>query len=733
MATKEMFIKDRSYQFEQSVPNLVDMNISKVSPYKENDVASTLGSVITKYADTATKINQAGEASRLKTELSSLENEFKIKYLANPNAFNTEEGRQQIATAYNDVIGKKKALLGESKVKMTAEQYADVNGFFKQQTSNTVFNTQKDINQSFVKETVDNITLGSEMTMNALLQEDDELLRDNMMSDMLKDMGNLKMLGIDPTKMQLDYVVTAQQKITEQEVKKNIVDNFTNPRYFQRDSAGNVQYADPPYNTVPLIDVFAKQRDLMDLQNGYLSDDAVRQSAKEVAKQIGINEEDAFNIIRNNREGEWMKSASRMSAEIRNQYTANEAKFMRYEEQKFQNRMKEQLEFQNSDQVTQAQRLARYNGSSVDVYNTVDPSTGATLISTLTEGRIPDVQTGLQQGFKPSNMIKPAEAKNVAISIMNINTEEDAQSLARTLKASYGDENRYTPEMELAVYTDVAGEITSPSVTPKLIQNVANGDAQATKRLLSYKQMANYTLPYGYNNNKGELFTGNAQVDKQVMQNLLNNQEDFVSIPKGYSTPDQQIEYIYQKARSDKKLMTKIKDLQSTIKTETNKVPFVNVSSNTNSGSPAMNIYTREIDTSYDKINVNKLYDKKNTQAQNEAAQRIQDNASQNNTDRFIDTGAGQKQATHKLIKEGKIKIQDFNTQSSQSSDIINSFKATLSPTTLTGQPNPTYDKQAYDMLKQQYINGYRNGTYDVTDVPTFLQYDSDINKLMEE
>lgn len=723
MATKEFFIKDRSYSFEKSVPNLIDMNLSKVTPYKQNDWASGLSKTVMNYAKTAQDVEQRGEVTRLKTEITNLENEFKTKYLSNPNAFNNEENRAQIANAYNGVIAQKKQILQDGKVKLSDTQYQDVDSFFRQQTSNTVFKTQTDINQSYVKEAVDKTVLGADMAMEALLQEDDSELRNQIMTGVLEDYNNLKYLGVDVAKMQLDYAATAQEKLTEVEVKKNIVDNFTNPRYFKKDSNGNIEYLDPPYNTVPVIDVVAKQRDLMGLQRTFLSDAACKQAGDEIAKATGINPQDAFNYVRNRREGEWMKASVKLKGDLDHYSQLQEAKAIRFEEQ-------QRLALQNKILTLQAgDDTMKINAIVDDTVPTnkalwYTDANGRTTMEIASNGAFKTPKEMFDSGITV-DLLPKAQAQNMSrFFVDSSTTAEGLANFSQTMRTNIMSDE-FTPQEKRANAQQLALNINNPYATTDAILAVAEGDERTTKRMVTLLNTPNLNLQTGYGNKSTDMLTQNPVIDQALLKDMMSNSEDYgLTIPDNIKDTPEMISFMTRKYREDSTVRSNVDRERAIIAKQTIKAPMAKLDINVGMGTQAYQIVTNNEKQSFYKTKLPDLMGKHQNQENVDAVfGRINSNVKED-----IALPHAQRSRIKKNIDAGLWKVSDINNPNYSEYGV--SLNTLLQPTNADGTKNLRYDQEAYNMVKQEFINGFKSGKYHPLDVPEVFSDDPDISSL---
>lgn len=316
-----MFINTTGLEIEKSIPALVGIDFSGVRG-KSPDF--NIGEVVSNIADKSKAITSKQNFLNLKSQLDKVEAEYNQKYLADPNAFATEENRNVIVSAYNDLVEQKKSLLASAKSTMGADQYNQLSDYFKRTTYDSLKETQYKINVGHIKNTTDNVILESSNILETLTTISDPQLRDERVGDALDLMGSLKDIGVDPKQMQLEYVVNAQKRLTDFEVNTNII-NSVDERFWLRDKNGNVVRDS---NGNPYMDNAKKNTALMALQHTFLGDKQITAAAKEVSKKIGVDLETAKAYIKNNREGDWLKIAQNARSQFATEDSAIQAKLI---------------------------------------------------------------------------------------------------------------------------------------------------------------------------------------------------------------------------------------------------------------------------------------------------------------------------------------------------------------------------------------------------------------------
>lgn len=316
-----MFINTTGLEVEKQIPALRGIDMSG---FQKTGAESNIGEVISSLAEKSRAIKEKQNLVRLKNALDNEEAQYKAQYLSDPNAFVNEDSRKAILSAYNDLVERKKALIVGAKGKVSADQYSQVEDYFKEQTYNSLYNTQYNINVGYIKERTDDVILESNNILENLLSIDDPNLRDNRIQDAIDLMNGLKEFGVDPKEMQLQYLVRAQKRMTDYEVNSKII-NSTDERFWLRDKNGNII---KDSNGNPYMDNAKKNTALLELQNTFLSDEEISDSAKAISKKIGVDFDVAKSYIRNNREGDWLKIAQESRSKFMSEDNAINAKII---------------------------------------------------------------------------------------------------------------------------------------------------------------------------------------------------------------------------------------------------------------------------------------------------------------------------------------------------------------------------------------------------------------------
>lgn len=318
---KNMFINTTGLEVEKQIPALRGIDMSG---FQKTGAESDIGEVISSLAEKSRVIKEKQNLVRLKNALDNEEAQYKAQYLSDPNAFVNEDSRKAILSAYNDLVERKKALISGAKGNVSADQYSQVEDYFKEQTYNSLYNTQYNINVGYIKERTDDVILESNNILENLLSIDDPNLRDNRIQDAIDLMNGLKEFGVDPKEMQLQYLVKAQKRMTDYEVNSKII-NSTDERFWLRDKNGDIVRDS---NGNPYMDNAKKNTALLALQNTFLSDEEISNSAKAISKKIGVDFDVAKSYIRNNREGDWLRIAQESRSKFMSEDNAINAKII---------------------------------------------------------------------------------------------------------------------------------------------------------------------------------------------------------------------------------------------------------------------------------------------------------------------------------------------------------------------------------------------------------------------
>ena len=165
-----MFINTTGLEVEKQIPALRGIDMSG---FQKTGAESDIGEVISSLAEKSRVIKEKQNLVRLKNALDNEEAQYKAQYLSDPNAFVNEDSRKAIVSAYNDLVERKKALISGAKGKVSADQYSQVEDYFKEQTYNSLYNTQYNINVGYIKERTDDVILESNNILENLLSIDD--------------------------------------------------------------------------------------------------------------------------------------------------------------------------------------------------------------------------------------------------------------------------------------------------------------------------------------------------------------------------------------------------------------------------------------------------------------------------------------------------------------------------------------------------------------------------------
>lgn len=293
---KNMFINTTGLEIEKSMPSLIGMDFSGVVQSKSN---IDLGKTISNFADKYKKIEQTNNTIKIQNKMNEMENQWQLENMSDPNVLMTNEGRQSIGQSYNNLIEQKKKLLIDAKGQFDSDTYLKLEGYFKNQTYDSLYKLQYKTNTAYIKETTDDVLLSTKLLVDNIALSDNEEERNMLAENGLKNIQELETLGVDTREMCLNFITTTQQKSLEYEVERNIMNNNTNEAFFMTDEQGNFIY-DNQGNAI--IDNGKKMKALNDLYDGFLSDAAIMDAAKSISKTTNIKVEDAFNVIKNIRQ-----------------------------------------------------------------------------------------------------------------------------------------------------------------------------------------------------------------------------------------------------------------------------------------------------------------------------------------------------------------------------------------------------------------------------------------------
>lgn len=327
------FIKQPNLPVTKSMPSLMGINLNGIQkPTGYGDIIAKALQYTNALVDKADTIKQNNEVTNLKQKLDDMENEFAFTYLADPNAYNTEEGRNKIIHAYNDLIEQKKIVLQDSNVELSKDNRDKLNGYFKDTTWNKLMNMQQGLNQGFLKEQTDNVLLSSEKSVMLLPTYTDPIQQEMEVSEQLKNIKSLERFGIRTDKMQLQYLTSSQEAITDKKINVDIINNNTDERFFKKELVNGEWVTVYDNNGNPIIDTTKKLTALHELADTFLSDEECMDSAKSIHQQTGIDLETAYAYIRNARKEKWIKTYYTSSAKLAQQQAIEAEKTRQWEQ-----------------------------------------------------------------------------------------------------------------------------------------------------------------------------------------------------------------------------------------------------------------------------------------------------------------------------------------------------------------------------------------------------------------
>lgn len=324
----EKFIQKQNFNLAKSIPALVGINLDGVKPYQGYGNAIMQAVEYTeKLLEKSQQIKDNNVINNLKSQWDDLDNEFNQNVLTDPNVYNTKDGRASVVSLYNDIIEKKLASLNNTDAPLNKRQRAELQDYLKKTTQSKIFTMQKDLNNGMIKETVDDVTLSTEKAIARIVNYDNTEQQDEVVAETLNNIKMLEELGIKTDKMQLTFLTKTQDAITDKLIDENIINNRTNPKFFETTDGGEVRYDENgnELNVVrdamgnPLIDPKKQLKAIYDVVDNELSDKECKRIAKELNQKTGINEEEAFYYIKNARKEKWIKSSAGFTAKLQQQ------------------------------------------------------------------------------------------------------------------------------------------------------------------------------------------------------------------------------------------------------------------------------------------------------------------------------------------------------------------------------------------------------------------------------
>ena len=541
------FIKTQPFQFKESVPAVIGMDISKVQPYS-NNIAKEIGDTLHQFVKKTEAVEQANGVAQLKSRLNDLENEYRLNVLSNPTAFDTEENRASAAKQYNDIIEKKKQLLLDSQGKFTKEQYFDLTDYMKTQTVNTITNSQSKINQGYIMQNTSMVNVNNDKLLESLQLTDDPREQDSIVGTMMSNLETLRGLGVDVEPMQLKLIGTAQETLINREIYDKIINNTDNEEFYATDKDGKIIYIDPDLDdegrpikgtgTIPKIDLKKKVSALYALKNSFLSDGAIKDQASQISKMTKIKEQDAFNFIKNDRNGNWNKLVAKIKSDI--DYKSQIQNDMELKAANVKRTAAEETakSYANGNNIVKLQLLGKI-GNTAEVLNEAadknNPDETRTTLQALSEGYLINTSDAWQKNYVIDLLSN--KSKDYANSMKEIRTVDDVQTFADTLKFDPEfDKTKQSPNDLLMKSYNISSELKDNSVNYKLINDAlfdSENNPMAAQDLADVLGKPRIELnPNMANISKKGLFKGLNGDEIQAMMKIMVANPQYYNLPQ---------------------------------------------------------------------------------------------------------------------------------------------------------------------------------------------------------
>lgn len=713
---KNMFINTTGLEIEKSMPSLIGMDFNDV--VKKNTPDIDIGKTISNFATKYKKIEQSNNALAMQNKLSEMENEWRLKNMTDPNANTTAEGRKSIRDGYNALIEEKKKLLVDAKSQFDSESYMKLENYFKTQTYGSLIDLQKDANVGYIKEQTDNVLLNNALAVEQIALAPTEELRNMLSAEAISNMKQLNNVGVDTRNMEMEFIGTAQQKVLELEVERNIMNNNTNPKFFMQDENGEYVY-DSQGNHI--IDNAKKMKALDDLYDSFLSDAVIRQAGDAVSKVTNITSDDAFNIIKNIRQ-----TKIKAHRQYNESLLSNRAQMSKYDVMAYQNK----VEIAGNKNV-QSMNTAFSNG---DLYKGLSISTGVGVDAKnitskentflLTNGKTDNYSDLLKRGqYIP--LLTPNDVNFLK------NTKIEDMSSYNSFKNYFSDIIKdLSPDAidscvsQLQRETGIPASALNAMVATKCnsVPNLGISDEDIFKTISAQTRIPDPSVDLKVINKSmfdtpDTPFTGNIDRDKFIYKDMMQNYDKYVdanNIPinvfkGGDVNRDLLLKHIltqYNNPRGKVKIDEAIKQT-NLLSIKSNNIPFIvdfGEGSLLNKSAFGIGAYEKGIQSAPS------LY-KKDAKATDIAVQELSKGVT---TTSGLDLPNGQKEYYKNELLEGRINLKEIEK---------------IDPNKM----NKEQYKDFYDMFVDVALMKLQNNDIDINDIPQSLITDPRMNEYFNE
>ena len=401
---KNLFVNTTGLPIEKEMPSLIGMDLSGVGkePLKLN-----IGKTISEFANKAQSLKEQANATKLYNQLADEEQAWRIEYLSDPNAFANKERRTEIAKSYNSLIERKKAIINGARNDISAKQYSTLEGQFKQQTYDSLFELQTKMNSAFVQETVEEMNIEK----NALIIRCANTIDRNEIEksyDMLGEILNVEAsIGIDNREQISNIINTIESNYTEKVIEGNIINS--NDKMFARLDENGEPMKDSNGNYImdsnKILTAVTNQKSYL------LSKESITPIAKRIAKKYDISEDDAYNYVHYARDKYFKVKQSTLEAGLKQQSLMEEAEMLQLE-QRVINEVNKNLSTTN-DNINKKEPVTKIL-SDIGLFADQRVYYNSDYMLAFTNNKYDNVHDMLVKGNEYTNVFSSSESKSIS-------------------------------------------------------------------------------------------------------------------------------------------------------------------------------------------------------------------------------------------------------------------------------------------------------------------------------
>ena len=291
---KNLFVNTSGLSIEKEMPSLIGMDLSGVVKTPQQ---IDIGKTISEFANKIQSVKEQANYTKMYNQISDMENEWKLKYKTDPNSLN-KENRNATYASYNNLIEEKKKLLVNSKGTMSAEQYSNLERFFKQQTYNSLYELQNSGNSAYIQETLEDIAIEK----NSLIikcQNSNDINEIQEYEDLIADCFTAeKSLGLENRQSAIKTIMAIDDDYMQRMIVDNIINNNEDSSLFKTDSNGVPMLDSNGNNIRDTNKIYTK---VQETRKQLLSKEDIQPHAKRLAQSFGIPEKEMEEYIYNAR------------------------------------------------------------------------------------------------------------------------------------------------------------------------------------------------------------------------------------------------------------------------------------------------------------------------------------------------------------------------------------------------------------------------------------------------